>query len=101
MTKKLAYDNKNDKLMKRVSDKNTPDYGLVKKNTAQQFTSKNWNKTKFFLPKQSFWAVNYTYIFQNETLVSTVIFNHSTVLVFNTDFCLKVTRHKGNYYLFF
>ena len=29
--KKMAYDNKNDKLMKRVSDKNIPDYCLVKK----------------------------------------------------------------------
>ena len=43
----MDYDNKNDKLMKRVSDKNIPDYRLrEKKNIAQQFTLK---KSKFFL----------------------------------------------------
>ena len=48
--KKMAYDNKNDKLMKRVSDKNIPDYCLVKK---------KYCSTIHFEIKQFFLSVNY------------------------------------------
>ena len=51
--KKMAYDNKNDKLMKRVSDKNIPDYCLVKKKKRILLNNSLWNKANFF------WSVNY------------------------------------------